>query len=179
MTISFPCGLVLAWTQALRLALLDEESLRKVDPLFQLAHPLFQLIEFAKAGLNIVQRLALLGRVHYTGRQFGPLTRTQALRPKSKENSEQSVSGDVPGLTFTRGEPNAPDVDEGQDPRNWNPGSMPEPHIDRKSTRLNSSHSQISYAVFCLKKKKKKKQRWKACTLTISSTHSMLIFMQC
>src|SRR2546430_11984417 len=26
-------------------------------------------------------------------------------------------------------------------------------HIDRKSTRLNSSHSQISYAVFCLKKK--------------------------
>src|SRR2546430_5515251 len=29
-------------------------------------------------------------------------------------------------------------------------------NIDRKSTRLNSSHSQISYAVFCLKKKKKK-----------------------
>src|SRR2546430_13355687 len=28
---------------------------------------------------------------------------------------------------------------------------------DRKSTRLNSSHSQISYAVFCLKKKKKNK----------------------
>src|SRR5206468_12853275 len=28
---------------------------------------------------------------------------------------------------------------------------------DRKSTRLNSSHDQISYAVFCLKKKKKKK----------------------
>src|SRR2546427_4009706 len=27
---------------------------------------------------------------------------------------------------------------------------------DRKSTRLNSSHSQISYAVFCLKKKKKR-----------------------
>src|SRR2546421_9007585 len=28
--------------------------------------------------------------------------------------------------------------------------------IDRKSTRLNSSHDQISYAVFCLKKKKNK-----------------------
>src|SRR2546427_7967072 len=28
------------------------------------------------------------------------------------------------------------------------------PRLDRKSTRLNSSHSQISYAVFCLKKKK-------------------------
>src|SRR2546427_9298367 len=32
---------------------------------------------------------------------------------------------------------------------------------DRKSTRLNSSHSQISYAVFCLKKKKKKKKKHK------------------
>src|SRR3712207_8935476 len=29
---------------------------------------------------------------------------------------------------------------------------------DRKSTRLNSSHANISYAVFCLKKKKKKKK---------------------
>src|SRR2546430_7197684 len=29
-------------------------------------------------------------------------------------------------------------------------------HRDRKSTRLNSSHSQISYAVFCLKKKKQR-----------------------
>src|SRR5690554_3136391 len=28
-------------------------------------------------------------------------------------------------------------------------------HVDRKSTRLNSSHVRISYAVFCLKKKKK------------------------
>src|SRR2546430_7075674 len=33
------------------------------------------------------------------------------------------------------------------------PGSM-RAALDRKSTRLNSSHSQISYAVFCLKKKK-------------------------
>src|SRR2546430_11007050 len=31
----------------------------------------------------------------------------------------------------------------------------PRQHVDRKSTRLNSSHSQISYAVFCLEKKKK------------------------
>src|SRR5436309_12360653 len=32
---------------------------------------------------------------------------------------------------------------------------------DRKSTRLNSSHVKISYAVFCLKKKKKKKKNTK------------------
>src|SRR2546430_13546979 len=38
----------------------------------------------------------------------------------------------------------------------YNPGGQPMAPIieDRKSTRLNSSHSQISYAVFCLKKKK-------------------------
>src|SRR2546422_4680161 len=39
-------------------------------------------------------------------------------------------------------------------PRTW-----PSTAIDRKSTRLNSSHGYISYAVFCLKKKKKKE--WK------------------
>src|SRR2546430_10802376 len=39
----------------------------------------------------------------------------------------------------------------------WHPPGQkgPQPEGDRKSTRLNSSHSQISYAVFCLKKKKK------------------------
>src|SRR3712207_7317110 len=31
-----------------------------------------------------------------------------------------------------------------------------DPRVDRKSTRLNSSHANISYAVFCLKKKKNK-----------------------
>src|SRR2546427_7864304 len=38
---------------------------------------------------------------------------------------------------------------------------------DRKSTRLNSSHSQISYAVFCLKKKKtgELRQRWRSYTI--------------
>src|SRR2546422_7204883 len=33
-------------------------------------------------------------------------------------------------------------------------------YIDRKSTRLNSSHGYISYAVFCLKKKKNKQKQW-------------------
>src|SRR5258707_10769094 len=32
-------------------------------------------------------------------------------------------------------------------------------NLDRKSTRLNSSHANISYAVFCLKKKKKNKNK--------------------
>src|SRR2546430_8818641 len=40
--------------------------------------------------------------------------------------------------------------------------------LDRKSTRLNSSHSQISYAVFCLKKKKTK-------NIIISYIHSIKV----
>src|SRR5258707_6390657 len=38
-------------------------------------------------------------------------------------------------------------------------GERLRPVQDRKSTRLNSSHANISYAVFCLKKKKKNEQR--------------------
>src|SRR6266478_6863383 len=50
-------------------------------------------------------------------------------------------------LHLARGQPNEPlEADRSR------------PRLDRKSTRLNSSHSQISYAVFCLKKKKKKKK---------------------
>src|SRR5438067_2893112 len=51
--------------------------------------------------------------------------------------------------------------------------------IDRKSTRLNSSHVSISYAVFCLKKKKKKKNKMNSHhrskdnhTRTMSSTYN-------
>src|SRR2546426_148604 len=53
---------------------------------------------------------------------------------------------------------------------------------DRKSTRLNSSHLVISYAVFCLKKKKKKRQRHptsrcvdRAYILRTSRTHTHLL----
>src|SRR5436305_5329240 len=50
-----------------------------------------------------------------------------------------------------------------------------DPFRDRKSTRLNSSHVRISYAVFCLKKKKKKKKKYillkyKLITLVVSIT---------
>src|SRR2546426_2319970 len=42
--------------------------------------------------------------------------------------------------------------------------ALPRRSRDRKSTRLNSSHLVISYAVFCLKKKKKKKKYTKVST---------------
>src|SRR2546427_8327129 len=55
-----------------------------------------------------------------------------------------------------------------------NAGAVATPNVvkvmrDRKSTRLNSSHSQISYAVFCLKKKKKKKATY---TLNITNSNT-------
>src|SRR5215203_386636 len=45
---------------------------------------------------------------------------------------------------------------------------MPTPFEDRKSTRLNSSHANISYAVFCLKKKKKTPLWFSFCTSNCS-----------
>src|SRR5688572_31242655 len=51
---------------------------------------------------------------------------------------------------------------------------------DRKSTRLNSSHSQISYAVFCLKKKKILADRWMRSTQRgriFTSAIGMILFL--
>src|SRR5438552_7410902 len=48
-------------------------------------------------------------------------------------------------------------------------------HQDRKSTRLNSSHQIISYAVFCLKKKKKKNKSLYV-VHTIKSTTNLFTF---
>src|SRR3712207_7148321 len=50
------------------------------------------------------------------------------------------------GLAHHRNQQHVRDVDR--------QGARRRPHADRKSTRLNSSHANISYAVFCLKKKK-------------------------
>src|SRR5438128_5366873 len=49
-------------------------------------------------------------------------------------------------------------------------GYMASENQDRKSTRLNSSHGSISYAVFCLKKKKKKKKAQGVSITTVIST---------
>src|SRR6266566_6378587 len=44
--------------------------------------------------------------------------------------------------------------------------------LDRKSTRLNSSHLVISYAVFCLKKKKRKHKRYTSATNERNKDHN-------
>src|SRR2546427_9479162 len=60
------------------------------------------------------------------------------------------------------------------DPQGGLPGAQPREsgHRDRKSTRLNSSHSQISYAVFCLKKKKKQSTTPSHCSAGTSGSIS-------
>src|SRR5437762_4669945 len=45
---------------------------------------------------------------------------------------------------------------------------------DRKSTRLNSSHRCISYAVFCLKKKKKKKKKKTNNSITLNDSNKTI-----
>src|SRR5438034_2620159 len=62
-----------------------------------------------------------------------------------------SSSGPVAGKACTQ-------ILEPADPDTWNDNYFCA-DTDRKSTRLNSSHTVISYAVFCLKKKKKNKHK--------------------
>src|SRR2546430_9779723 len=79
---------------------------------------------------------------------------------RSSTRSEASPSGSVPPaprrLRATHGSPTSSPTG----PSTPSARRLPQPggstaSTDRKSTRLNSSHSQISYAVFCLKKKTK------------------------
>src|SRR5205807_5287216 len=65
-------------------------------------------------------------------------------RPNRAKNAITARSPEMPRQTFTAYSPPKP------------PECTPGVRQDRKSTRLNSSHLVISYAVFCLKKKKKK-----------------------
>src|SRR3989442_7832290 len=53
------------------------------------------------------------------------------------------------------------------------PGRTHLAELDRKSTRLNSSHVRISYAVFCLKKKKTQRSRKESSTNTIPISREM------
>src|SRR5437870_10303208 len=67
--------------------------------------------------------------------------RAQQLRAVDAGGSDTLLDLGLHGLTINRS------------------GERQEVHRDRKSTRLNSSHVAISYAVFCLKKKNKKSQQ--------------------
>src|SRR5206468_11575677 len=73
--------------------------------------------------------------------------------PSFPTRRSSDLGGRAPDLPVRRPPPPAP----GRRAAGHRPGPPPsgrQPHQDRKSTRLNSSHDQISYAVSCLKKKK-------------------------
>src|SRR5690606_40038560 len=76
--------------------------------------------------------------------------------PKPSETgdleSQERISGSQPSLTTGEGA-------ESETASSAETAGARGPDIDRKSTRLNSSHVKISYAVFCLKKKKKVTKR--------------------
>src|SRR3989449_4860064 len=70
--------------------------------------------------------------------QRGHGARARVDRRRARTTSRGDLAGALPGVTVTVGQTARRSLT-----------------LDRKSTRLNSSHGYISYAVFCLKKKKK------------------------
>src|SRR5687768_17853939 len=73
---------------------------------------------------------------------------------RSIPSSSRRAKSDASGVLRTSGGFNRMTI-QGTSASEHNPGTIPATnHLDRKSTRLNSSHGYISYAVFCLKKKK-------------------------
>src|SRR2546430_3255523 len=83
-----------------------------------------------------------------SGRRHEPATLPRGGPPVRVRHSRAAVGND--SLPGPRDEPR-----DGQRPVAASADRSSASRVDRKSTRLNSSHSQISYAVFCLKKKTK------------------------
>src|SRR5438874_10153648 len=78
---------------------------------------------------------------------YTTLFRSVVTRIHGLEHVKRFFAADLPNHNAVRAHTQAVD------------NELPLAHgTDRKSTRLNSSHVEISYAVFCLKKKKKKKK---------------------
>src|SRR5690606_39519992 len=81
------------------------------------------------------------------------ITPTNSGAPPPPRGSPQPDVAPAPGRVLAGARPGSPGSPPGArsvDRRYWPPSP---PDADRKSTRLNSSHVKISYAVFCLKKK--------------------------
>src|SRR5205085_9820874 len=95
---------------------------------------------------------------HSTLFPYTTLFRSDLPRGRGHRHDERHVAGGrrrpAPDPDPCSLRPAGPLRSLGEGPRGV--GSQPGDRQDRKSTRLNSSHSQISYAVFCLKKKKKR-----------------------
>src|SRR2546430_12419583 len=80
---------------------------------------------------------------------------TTLFRSRNAERLAPSPGFTEPGLGGRPAHPALSLPDDARAARGLVRDHQRELHGDRKSTRLNSSHSQISYAAFCLKKKKR------------------------
>src|SRR2546427_2307730 len=113
---------------------------------------------------NTPPSTAARSRIPKIPSERGPVVPASVIPPPSSLTSRVTQSLFTPSSMFTRVAPAWRDtfVSASCTMRNSAVASsslfriVQEALTDRKSTRLNSSHSQISYAVFCLKKKKKK-----------------------
>src|SRR3712207_7816871 len=83
-------------------------------------------------------------RAQRTARSAGPSEAHEHAADGEQQAEPDEVGGAVTGVEHLR--------QEVEGPGERQPGRVGA--LDRKSTRLNSSHANISYAVFCLKKKK-------------------------
>src|SRR3712207_7761067 len=83
---------------------------------------------------------------------FPYTTLFRSIREGGRGRAEQPRRAQQPRQHLSGAEGRSQALGDGQASRGV---GAPERERDRKSTRLNSSHANISYAVFCLKKKKK------------------------
>src|SRR3712207_7586381 len=88
---------------------------------------------------------------------------TTLFRSAHSENAASFDAMDKGGINSASIMMTTPWVTETAEYQKRNPNADFGLHLDRKSTRLNSSHANISYAVFCLKKKKKMKPPLSTC----------------
>src|SRR2546430_12230812 len=77
---------------------------------------------------------------------------TPLFRSRRQQPEQDAEQGGLPRSVGSRQRRELPGAHLEAHPLEHHLGAVREGHVDRKSTRLNSSHSQISYAVFCLKK---------------------------
>src|SRR3712207_8732620 len=84
-----------------------------------------------------------------------PLSRSKAHPPARTKAKEAQDAATPPGQDLdTQAKAAKVDAMDAQKPGSFDKRAFIEAVKDRKSTRLNSSHANISYAVFCLKKNK-------------------------
>src|SRR5207249_9586610 len=94
-------------------------------------------------------------------RHAGAIDHPRVARRKDRYHSLQRRDG---GVCAESAQPRKSDARANRRSRSQEAGG------DRKSTRLNSSHVSISYAVFCLKKKKKRKTRTSSLNISLSTS---------